>query len=80
MSRLVEMQDEGPLVIDPDDQDDVVAVCRCGLSGDWPYCDGTHADTRDEDDQVLYVYDRGGGDVEREPVEVLDPSDADPRA
>lgn len=80
MSRLVEHDDDGPLAIDPDDEDDTVFVCRCGLSDDWPYCDSSHAEVRDEDDGTLYRYTREDGELQREPVEELDPGDADPRA
>jgi CDGSH-type Zn-finger protein len=32
-------------------------ICGCGLSGNLPYCDGTHANTADEDSEELYWYD-----------------------
>jgi CDGSH-type Zn-finger protein len=32
-------------------------ICACGLSGNLPYCDGTHANTADEDAEKLYWYD-----------------------
>lgn len=37
-------------------------ICACGLSGNLPYCDGTHANTADEDSGKLYWYDE---DIER---------------
>jgi CDGSH-type Zn-finger protein len=37
-------------------------ICACGLSGNLPYCDGTHEHTADEDPEKLYWYDE---DVER---------------
>lgn len=87
MSRIVEMKDTGPLVLKKDEmEDDVVAVCRCGLSADWPYCDGSHANTRDEDGGDgeggggLVAYRRKDGELVRIEVEDLEPGEADPRA
>jgi CDGSH-type Zn-finger protein len=37
-------------------------ICGCGLSANLPYCDGTHANTTDEDPARLYWYDE---DAER---------------
>lgn len=81
MSRIVEMKDTGPLVIKRDEmEDDVVKACRCGLSADWPYCDGSHAKTRDEPDGVVVRYRREDGELVRLDVDGVAPGDADPRA
>lgn len=77
MSRIVELQDKSPLVIKKDEmEDDVVAVCRCGLSANWPYCDGSHQKAADEDGRVKYH--REDGELVRE--DASDVEDADPRA
>lgn len=63
MSRLVELDANGPRKLDESDLDDEkgdVAVCRCGLSDSFPFCDGTHRRTRDEDEGTTYVYDADG--------------------
>ncbi|RQH02026.1 CDGSH iron-sulfur domain-containing protein [Natrarchaeobius oligotrophus] len=76
MTRLVELDANGPRIVDPDDVDDEkgdVAVCQCGLSASFPFCDGTHRRTEDEADGVTYVYDDG----EREAVERIVTVDED---
>ena len=50
-----------------------VAVCRCGLSDGYPFCDGTHRRTEDEDDDALYKYVDG----ERRVVAAVEYADAD---
>ncbi|MFD1599276.1 CDGSH iron-sulfur domain-containing protein [Halobellus rarus] len=59
MGRLVELDATAPLKLDESDLDSEkgdVAVCRCGLSGEFPFCDGTHRKTRAEDGDTLYRY------------------------
>ena len=59
MPRIVEVKDQSPLLIRPEDTvNGVVAVCRCGLSSNWPYCNGSHKATAGEEPDRLYHYDR----------------------
>lgn len=68
MARLVEHEADRPYTltaadIDPDHGD--IAVCRCGLSESFPFCDGSHRAAEDEDAGSTYRYLPGG---EREVV------------
>ncbi len=55
MPRLVRHDADGPIRIDP--QDKPVFVCGCGLTKNFPFCDGTHKACKDETPGVVSVYD-----------------------
>ena len=65
----------GPLKLDAEDVDPEkgnVAVCLCGLSNDYPFCDGSHRTTEDEAPDVRYKYDGDSADGERRAVELVE--------
>jgi CDGSH-type Zn-finger protein len=72
MSRLVELDAMEPKKLDESDIDPEkgdVAVCQCGLSEDFPFCDGSHRATRTEAEGVRYRYIETDDEVCRRAVE-----------
>lgn len=61
MPRLVRHEHTGPIRIDP--QDKPVFICGCGLTQNFPFCDGTHKVCKNEQPDTLYVYDADGATV-----------------
>ena len=60
MARLVRLEATGPRKLDESDIDDEngdIAVCQCGLSDSYPFCDGSHRVTGAEADDELYYYE-----------------------
>jgi CDGSH-type Zn-finger protein len=57
MPRLVRLTHTGPIKVEPSDKP--IWVCACGLSRNFPFCDGTHKACRESeaDSGALYVYD-----------------------
>lgn len=72
MSRLIEHEATGPRRVDETDIDDEkgdIAICLCGLSADYPFCDGSHRTTTDERLDVVYRYEDDDDDNPRREVE-----------
>ncbi len=62
MAREVRHDATGPRKLDEDDIDDEkgnIAICMCGLSSKYPFCDGTHRTTKDEELGTVYRYEGG---------------------
>ncbi|MDZ7850220.1 MAG: CDGSH iron-sulfur domain-containing protein [Halodesulfurarchaeum sp.] len=68
MPREITHDARGPLRIDESDIDETkgdVAICMCGLSAEYPFCDGSHAATADEESDVRYKYENDDDEGER---------------
>jgi len=63
MARIVIHTAKSPHVFNTP-KGDVVAICMCGLSKNYPFCDGSHKKTQDEDDSVVYLYDMEGKKID----------------
>ncbi len=55
MARLVKLTEKGPYKIEAGEG--VYYICQCGLSKKFPFCDGSHKKTKDEEEGKLYIYD-----------------------
>ncbi|MGH8224139.1 MAG: CDGSH iron-sulfur domain-containing protein [Woeseiaceae bacterium] len=57
MARILIRTDQGPMEIKCGEVSKW--LCRCGLSKNQPWCDSSHARTRDEEPGKLYFYEGG---------------------
>lgn len=58
MARIIHSDRDGPYRIDP--QEKPVFICGCGLTQNWPFCDGTHKACVSEEEGKVYRYDEDG--------------------
>lgn len=64
MARLVRHEQTSPVKIDPatwprDEAGNLkpIFICACGISGKFPFCDGTHKGCKTEEPGKVYRYD-----------------------
>ena len=54
MARIVRFVATGPVKVEPSDKP--LFICACGLTKNFPFCDGSHKPTRSEEPGTLHVY------------------------
>jgi len=67
MPREITHEARGPKIVTEDDLDEKkgnIAICMCGLSANYPFCDGSHNATAEEDPKTRYKYE---GDDDENP-------------
>ncbi len=58
MARIIRMEGTGPVKVEP--QDKPVFICACGLTKNFPFCDGSHKPCKDETEGKTYRYNADG--------------------
>ena len=66
MARLIRHEATGPQELKP--QEKSAWICMCGLSQNFPLCDGAHKAARQEDAGKCYIYNKDRNSV----VEITD--------
>ncbi|MDY6817675.1 MAG: CDGSH iron-sulfur domain-containing protein [Halobacteriales archaeon] len=80
MSRLIEHDATGPRKLDASDlhpEKGDIAICQCGLSAEYPFCDGSHRATSEEDPERLYRYDNDVATGDRHVIEAIEYADGE---
>ena len=56
MARMIRHEATGPIEVPP--QEKSVWICACGLTKNFPFCDGSHKlCKKQEEDGKVYIYD-----------------------
>jgi CDGSH-type Zn-finger protein len=65
MARIVRFVATAPVKVEPSDKP--LFICACGLTRNFPFCDGSHKAARSEAEGQLYVYGEDRQPASHEP-------------
>jgi CDGSH-type Zn-finger protein len=73
VAREITHDAHGPEIVSEEDigEKGDIAICMCGLSADYPFCDGSHNGTTDEEDGVTYKYEGDDDENPRHAIEEI---------